>query len=116
MSNAEIIDILTKAGIKLTGEEKRPELDELLAKHELTLNASLHPTGGTAPAGTDSAPPLNTDANASKSNVTNVVFTLNDKVIRQRVFSLADHGEDFLSIADQFAQSNAKKIRSREDL
>lgn len=51
-----------------------------------------------------------------KGAVTRVVFHLNDVVVKQREFSEAVHGADFLSIADSFAESNARRIRSREDL
>lgn len=45
-----------------------------------------------------------------------VVFSLNDVVTRTRTFDAATHGENFLAIADEFARSNARKIKSREDV
>lgn len=55
-------------------------------------------------------------ANQPAAGVTRVIFRLKDVVVKSREFSEAVHGADFLSIADQFAASNARKILSREDL
>lgn len=74
LSKEEKIDKLTSLGVELTGEEKVSDLDALLKDH--------------APA------------------VESVVVSYQDptKGQSERVFSLADHGEDFEEVAEQFAE------------
>lgn len=48
-----------------------------------------------------------------KSAITKVVFTRKDTSTRE--FSKTVHGEDFLTIADEFALTNARFIVDRKD-
>ena len=50
---------------------------------------------------------------AKKSDVSTVVFTRKNGTTRE--FSADSHGEDFLKVADEFAETNALFIQSRED-
>lgn len=51
---------------------------------------------------------------AKKSEVARVLFTRKDGSTRE--FNAADHGDDFVKVADEFATTNEKFIATREDL
>lgn len=50
---------------------------------------------------------------AAKKEVSSVVFTRKDGTTRE--FTPDIHGDDFVAIADEFGETNATTIQSRED-
>lgn len=119
----DLIKILTTAGVALRGDELKDELLEIAEAHKLVVDGAGVPSGD-GPAADSSTetqtsvtePAEAATAIAKKGAHTRTVFHLHNIVVKTREFSEAEHGENWQDIVEEFAKSNAKKIRSREDL
>lgn len=97
----EKVEVLQKAGVKLTGDEKVPELDKLIKAH---LNVDADETL--------EEPDLKKPT-AKKRGSEEIEFHLTDGT--KRKFSSKDHGDDFADVADEFHETNKKRIHRRLD-
>lgn len=59
--------------------------------------------------------PVEETKSSAPKNVKKVIFTFKNRQ-NSREFTEAIHGEGFVALADEFAQTNAKVIAERQDL
>lgn len=115
-TKAELIEALTKLNVTLTGEETVAELKTLIETNaEQVTDPDTVADLQKDPAAQEAAAAGKATAK-KKGDVTRIVFHLNNIVTKTREFSQEVHGDEWQDIAEEFAVSNAKKIRSREDL
>lgn len=146
ITKEEKIAALTEAGVELTGEETPKELNALYEENlaskeddsseqeteELTLEervavlektvSELVQKGQALPntavalghtVGAHKHVPFTGKEEEAEESVT---FHLNDKAVKSRTFSKADHGDDFNEVANEFHKTNEKRILKRDQV